>query len=139
MVLEGKNQLIDWGVVHVKNDKNERCIARIRQFMQRYLPDVVVTEHPDKSFHRSARIQRLLDGVRELANEMKCPYRGFLHAPIRKGSSLSTSTTKQEIAEAIAEKFPELASRLPPPRKPWMSEDPRIAMFYAVAIALAYQ
>jgi hypothetical protein len=29
----------------------------------------------------------------------------------------------------IAARFPELAARLPPERKRWMSEDPRMAIF----------
>ena len=45
---------------------------------------------------------------------------------------------KQEIAIAIAERFPELAPRLPRSRKPWMSEDYRMSIFDAVALALTF-
>ena len=45
---------------------------------------------------------------------------------------------KQEIAIAIAERFPELAPRLPRFRKPWMSEDYRMSIFDAVALALTF-
>jgi hypothetical protein len=37
---------------------------------------------------------------------------------------------------AIAKRFPELAPRLPRFRKPWMSEDYRMSIFDAVAMAL---
>jgi hypothetical protein len=47
-------------------------------------------------------------------------------------------TTKHQIAVVIAGKFPELAPRLPPVRKPWMTEDARMAIFDAVALALAH-
>jgi hypothetical protein len=47
-----------------------------------------------------------------------------------------TGTTKFEIALAITKTFPELASRLPRKRKPWMSEDERMNLFDAVAFAL---
>ena len=50
----------------------------------------------------------------------------------------SDATTKQEIAIAIAERFPELAPRLPRSRKPWMSEDYRMSIFDAVALALTF-
>jgi len=50
----------------------------------------------------------------------------------------SDATTKQEIAIAIAERFPELAPRLPRFRKPWMSEDYRMSIFDAVALALTF-
>ena len=46
--------------------------------------------------------------------------------------------TKQEMAEKLAKDFPdELASRLPPKRRLWMSEDSRMDIFDAVALAVA--
>ena len=45
----------------------------------------------------------------------------------------------QALAEMLAGKFPEeLASRLPPKRRPWMSEDPRMDIFDAVGLAVAF-
>jgi hypothetical protein len=45
--------------------------------------------------------------------------------------------TKQEMAEMLAMQFPdELASRLPPKRKPWKSEDARMDIFDAAGLAL---
>ena len=50
------------------------------------------------------------------------------------------SGTKQEMAEALAKQFPdELASRLPEKRKAWKSEDARMDIFEAVALAVAFQ
>jgi hypothetical protein len=48
--------------------------------------------------------------------------------------------TKHNIAEKIAQIFPEeLSSYLPPERKAWMSEDPRLYVFEAVAMALTFE
>jgi hypothetical protein len=47
--------------------------------------------------------------------------------------------TKHVVAEVIAQRFPEeLGFRLPPKRRAWMSEDSRIDIFDAAALALAY-
>ena len=47
--------------------------------------------------------------------------------------------TKHALAKTIAERFPEeLGFRLPPRRRDWMSEDSRMAIFGAVALALAH-
>jgi hypothetical protein len=47
--------------------------------------------------------------------------------------------TKHALAEIIAHRFPdELGFRLPPKRRPWMSEDSRMDIFDAVALVLAY-
>jgi len=46
---------------------------------------------------------------------------------------------KHPIASILADRYQEeLAPRLPPFRKPWMSEDERMAMFDAAALAVAY-
>jgi hypothetical protein len=45
---------------------------------------------------------------------------------------------KREIAEAIVREFPELEPRLPPVRKIWMSEDRRMNIFDAAALAMTF-
>jgi hypothetical protein len=44
--------------------------------------------------------------------------------------------TKHELALTIAAALPPLQLRLPPRRKPWMSEDARQSLFDAAALAL---
>ena len=47
--------------------------------------------------------------------------------------------TKFAVSQMLAEKFPaELGTRLPPKRRPWMSEDPRMDIFDAVGLAVAF-
>ena len=46
--------------------------------------------------------------------------------------------TKYQIATTIAQWLPEFEPRLPPFRKPWMSEDYRMSIFDAVALALTF-
>jgi hypothetical protein len=51
----------------------------------------------------------------------------------------SAKGTKHALAETLAAKFPvELALRLPPKRRPWMSEDPRMDIFDAVGLAAVF-
>jgi len=44
-------------------------------------------------------------------------------------------TNKHQRARFIASRFPELARSLPPERKPWTSEDRRMAIFDATGLA----
>jgi hypothetical protein len=46
--------------------------------------------------------------------------------------------TRDEIAVALARIFPDLLWKLPPKRRAWQSEHPRMAMFDAIALGLAY-
>ena len=48
--------------------------------------------------------------------------------------------TKHALAELLAKRFPnELGFRLPPKRRPWMSEDYRMDIFAAISLALAFR
>jgi Holliday junction resolvasome RuvABC endonuclease subunit len=74
----------------------------------------------------------------KLASKQKIRVRSFSRAKVKQAFSESGASNKQEIAIAIARRFPELAPRLPRFRKPWMSEDYRMSIFDAVALAVAY-
>jgi hypothetical protein len=45
---------------------------------------------------------------------------------------------KQIIAEAIARHVPAFERYVPPPRKPWMSEDARMGLVDAAALGLVF-
>jgi hypothetical protein len=47
-------------------------------------------------------------------------------------------SNKYEVALALAKQFPALASRLPPKRKIWQSEDYRMGIFDAATVGVAY-
>jgi hypothetical protein len=60
------------------------------------------------------------------------------HDDIRKTFSDMDCETKDDIAAALTRIFTELVWRLPPKRRPWQSEHPRMAIFDAIALGLAY-
>jgi hypothetical protein len=64
--------------------------------------------------------------------------RGVSRSAVQKAFSEWGGRTKQQIAMTIANQLPQLASRLPPLRQPWMSEDYRMSIFDAVALGLTY-
>jgi hypothetical protein len=52
--------------------------------------------------------------------------------------SANCTPSKYAIAEAIAKHLPAFERHLPPQRKPWMSEDSRMGIFNAAALALTF-
>ena len=134
-VLEGGKRLVDWGVARVWAQSDNEFLARVEFLLVRYKPAVVVLEDV-KGGRRSARTIRRIDLVTQHANRsgwrlVQVP-QSALRARLRGAGS-----TKHEIATAIAGLFPELEPHVPRPRKPWMSEDERMNVFDAVALALA--
>jgi Holliday junction resolvasome RuvABC endonuclease subunit len=138
-ILEGPNRLIDWGVKETKIDKQRKSLNLIEDLIERYQPSVIVVEdYAGKGSRRCRRIERLINDISKLASKRKIRVRSFSRIKVKQAFSECGASNKQEIATAIASRFPELAPRLPRFRKPWMSEDYRMSIFDAVALALAF-
>ncbi len=136
-VLEGPERLIDWGTAWVNaKEMNAGNLNRLRKLLEFYEPNVLVLEDPEGDGScRCERIRRLLRGCRKLATERRVRVRGFSRAQVRSAIGVYT---KEAIAWRVAARFTELAHRLPPHRKIWMSEDPRMNLFDAMSFALTY-
>ena len=138
-VLEGPERLVDWGVKETKKNKKARSLKLMEDLIDRYQPSVIVVEdYEGKGSRRCQRIQALINDVSKLAEKRKIRVRSFSRAKVKQAFSESGASNKHEIAVSIANHFPELAPRLPRFRKPWMSEDYRMSIFDAVAMALTY-
>jgi Holliday junction resolvasome RuvABC endonuclease subunit len=138
VLLEGPSQLIDWGVSHACGDKYTWCLTRITHLIDLYSPEVIVIENSAGSgSRRTARVRQLLREIQALAMNRDIPTRRYSRSELRQAFSKFGARTKYQIAKAIVGSFPELASRLPPFRKPWMCEDDRMSIFDALGLALA--
>ena len=136
-VMEGPQRLIDWGVKSTKAKENAQCIARAKELIRHYQPDVIVLEDCQGS-RRGARVQQLIRSILRLSKEKKIPARCFSRRKIQQSFPTADATTKREIAFAIVEQLPELAPQFPPRRQPWMTEDHRMTIFDAVSLTLAF-
>jgi Holliday junction resolvasome RuvABC endonuclease subunit len=136
-ILEGPERLIDWGVKETKTDKKRRSLKFGAELIERYQPRVIVVEdYEGKGSRRCQRVGELINDISKLASNRKIRVRNVSRAKVKQAFAESGAPTKYEIAVAIAKRFPELAPRLPRFRKPWMSEDYRMSIFDAVAMAL---
>ena len=137
-VLEGQETLVDWGVKQVKGDKNALSLVRVDELISLYYPDLVVLENTGaKNSKRAPRIRELTRNIVALAETYDLRVKLVSRKQVRKVFFADGKGTKQALAEMIAKRFPEdLGSRVPPKRRPWMSEDGRMDIFDAVALAL---
>lgn len=134
VVLEVPHNLVDWGIVQAEG---EVCLRRLEGLLARYTPECFVLEdytasecrraQSTKDFLWSVEMIALLRGMGALRIARKAVRERF--APY--------GTSKQAIAKALADFFPELRPRLPRARRPWMSEDVRMNIFDALSLALA--
>jgi hypothetical protein len=130
-------QLTDWGVAHVGREKNKDSLKRFEYLVDWYEPQAVVVEDClDPGCRRRKRTRALIAEIMEFAAFFDL---SIFTVPWRKVRELiggDLRATKEDIANAVALRFPEIADRLPPHRKLWMPEDTRMNIFDAVALAL---
>lgn len=141
-VLEGPDRLVDGGVKGTNThsgDRNGWCVRQLADLIELYQPELLVVEDSSANgARRSRRVSRLIEMARDAALERGIKVRAIPRTKLGRPLVRDGTVTKYNIALAIAGRFPELARRLPPIRKPWMSEDARMGIFDAVALALAF-
>ena len=136
-LLGGPNLILDWGIASAKARRSARSLTRFKRLLAKYHPHAVVFEEFEGCVaRRAARIQAL---SRAMIREARLKKSGaFVYSRAEVRAEFPGATTRYEIAQGVAERLPPLRRRMPPVRKPWMSEDERQCIFDAAALALTH-
>jgi hypothetical protein len=140
VLFDGWLDLVDWGVYDARGaDKNARCLDRIDSLLALHTPDVLILQDMSESGTRRARrIRDLNRDAAELADQCGMTVHMYSRAQVVEHFEELGATTKHGIAETIARRIPALHLYVPPARRPWMSEDARMGIFDATALAWRY-
>ena len=139
-LFEGPIAPLDWGTVEIRGkEKREKLLARVDAVFARHRPDVVVLQDTsERGTHRPHRIRRLNETIAVRAEGHGFPVRFFSRNDVRRCFAYLQTVSKDTIAAAIAKHIPALERFLPPPRKLWKSEDARMGIFDAAALATTF-
>jgi hypothetical protein len=139
-LFEGPESPFDWGVREIDNPwRNRKCLGAIAEIIDRNQPcHIVIEDAAEPLSRRSVRVQQLYRSIATLADKNFVQVHRISKPAIRQCFAAVGAITKYEIAQAIAMRIPAFAIRIPPVRKPWMSQDSRQSLFDAVALALTY-
>ena len=139
-VMEGPDKFVACGNKAILRDKNAGALAWVNRFMQFYQPDVLVLPNVTAAdTRRAARIKTLHRQIVAWAGKKNVKVRLVSVTQVRTQLLGDSKGTKFAVAQMLAAKYPtELGLRLPPKRRPWMSEDPRMDIFDAVSLAVAF-
>lgn len=137
-VMEGNARIIDYGHKVFSKDKNDKSLAHIEKMIIRNQPDALALQaSTTKGSRRAPRIKKLHGYVIALAKNRKLKVVQISGTALRNKLISDVEGTQYELAKLLAKQFPdELASRLPPKRKTWKSEDARMDIFDAVGLAV---
>jgi len=114
---------------------SKRLVVLLKSFSPSAI--VVKKERWDRA-QVSTHIKSLVEVMTRVAATHSIPIKLIGDINVRQTFRNMECETRDEIAAALARIFPELQWRLPPKRRAWQSEHPRMSMFDAIALGLAY-
>ena len=131
---------IDWGIKGINGrDKHGSCLEKAAVLIERHQPDAVVLEDPTSPrLIRARGIERLTRATESLARHEGIGVYRYPRSAVQDCFSQFGARTRYDIAAAIATRIPAFERFLPHRRKLWESEDPRMGIFRAAALALTH-
>jgi hypothetical protein len=140
-VLEGRDTLVNWGGGVSSGANNRKSLAKVEQLIFHYQPEVLVLENESaKDSRRGPRIRKLSEGIIALAARRKVQVKLFSRSSLKNIFIADGEGTRHDIATIVAERFSqEIGFRLPPKRRPWITEARRMDFFNAVALTVAHR
>jgi hypothetical protein len=130
---------VDWGVREFEaKRKNIPTRDAVAKLCAKYRPDTLVLE--DRSHLTAARygrVRRLHGMLAAVAHEHNVDVVCYSRATIR-GAFHHGDISRHEIAQAIAAFIPAFEPLMPPRRKLWQSDHPRLWLFDAASLAMTH-
>ena len=138
VVFEGRDELLDWGIRLLRDASGHKILpgSRLAPLLREFQPTIVllkstVWDQDSLSLHRES----LLDTIRRESDD-RTSVRLISPQQIRR--IFPEAHNKDDLAEQVSKRFPDLAWKLPPRRKVWQREHYRMSIFDAAAFAVAY-
>jgi len=137
VVLDTPGTPLDWGVKCPYISKRRSYTAALKALVAMYKPDMIVLPDVSCSPSRKKAVS-LLEQLAEQANKESVPVVRYTTHDVKNVFSQFGSTTKFGVARTISHWLPDFHPHPPRYRHPWMSEQPSMAIFDALALALTY-
>jgi hypothetical protein len=140
VVFDGHFSPFDWGIREMRGSRKRKgCLTRVTQIVDQYAPDVLVIQNTSEhGTQRAPWITALNASIAAFAKDSDIPVFAYSRDQVRAAFERHGCPNKHRLAELIAKHIPALERYVPPPRKPWMSEDRRMGLFDAAALGLVF-
>lgn len=141
-LLEDSLGLMDWRTLHYEGNFSgpvQAAKRKLASLFALYMPSVIVIQKSRLSnASNSANLESIGRFLRRESRLRAIPIISMRRKDVRDTFREIQGKSKDAIAAALTQMFPELLSKLPPRRKIWHGEHPTMPLFDAVALAVAY-
>lgn len=139
VVFDGPLSPVDWGISDLRGaEKKEACVRRVDKLLKVLSPDVLALRDPAGLDRRCGRLCMLIPMIEGAAKDRGIATTRVSRREIQRTFAFLGSPTRSTIVQTIAKHIPIFDRYVPPQRKIWQSEDRRMGLFDAVALAQAY-
>jgi len=131
---------IDWGIKGIDaRDRHASSLEKVAALLKCSRPAAIVLEDPTlPRLRRAPKLKRLMLAIERLARRARIDVYRYSRSAVQECFSHFGARTRYETAAAVAARVPALARFLPRRRKLWESEDSRMGIFRAAALALTH-
>lgn len=140
--LDAQERLLDWGMIFYqrRNPGQLRSAKKkLEDILARMDPSLIVLVLPDHNANeRAAAVRSIVRSLRAAMSSRSIQVIRLPRSVIRAAFAPCKARSKHQIATELTRAFPELGWKLPPARKIWAKEDSRMAIFDALAGAVAH-
>lgn len=139
VVLDAGSRPVDWGVHRVSDNRHKTGADVIRTLIYRYHPDRIVVERMNApGSRRGACARNFIKAVSTIARNASIPVSRYTTSQVHAVFGRWGTKKKSARAALLVAEFPALRLYQPPRRRPWMSEDNRMAIFDAFSFAITH-
>jgi len=136
VVTENLYRALDCGVTNIRVNKVSRSLTRFEALLREYQPDMVVCMDTERC--SSTMSQKILTSVEKYCAAASRPLRRFKRDDIKHIFSNFGVITRYDIADHLIKWLPALEHVRPKRCAIWESEDPRMKIFDAAAVAIVF-
>lgn len=141
-VFDGPDQLLDYGGGQLRpGGQRGASLAskRMKQLINLFVPSAIALKRPDRSVTRKhPGIFVIVRALQTEASANLIPHRLILRHEIRDSFAGFAARNKYQVAVTVSQMFPELKRKLPGERKLGDPEHPRMVIFDAISVGVAY-
>jgi hypothetical protein len=141
-IFEDDERLLDWGATYYRPGGSVGAAMagrRVEELLRVFIPTVIVVRQVRREVTRNSfGVRPILNAIRRKASAASIPVILISRNEVREAFRVFSAKNKYEIACRLAVIYTELLWKLPPERKFYESEHPRMTIFDAVAAGFTY-
>jgi len=138
VICAGPKDILDFGLKQVKRNTQKDYSEKAKWFIEYCKPEVVILLDPKTKGKSSKRIPDALDEIKRLVSTHQLTLFEYTRSQVVYVFSEFKAHTKYEIAMLIISWYPQLKSREPHKRLPWMAEHYQMGVFDAFSLMLTH-